>query len=195
MKTKVVISLFLFLFAFTGCDVAKQMTSAYNMTQCKYDYNSISGLSIAGVDLSKGLQPLQLLQLTPLLTGQATSVPLNFTLNLDVNNPNTTSAMLHGLQYILSVDGVHFTSGTVNQALNIASGETQKLPLTLGFDIASLLSGESKSAVENIVKNFIGVGSESTKVTFQIKPTFMVGNVPIQSPVYIPVNFTFGGKK
>jgi hypothetical protein len=57
------------------------------------------------------------------------------------------------------------------------------------------MKSHSKSAVENIVKNFIGIGSEPSKVTVQLKPSFRVGEQLFSSPLYIPVSFSFGGKK
>ena len=178
-----------------GCDVVKQMGGAYNMTQCNYSYRSLSNLNIAGMDVSKGVSLSWLPSITSVLSGTAKSVPLKFTLNLDVQNPNQTAAMLHGLQYILSIDNVDFTNGTVDRSINIPGGGTQPMPLDIGFDMAELLRGESKDAVINIVRNFIGIGDKASNVTFRIKPTFMIGTVPVTSPSYIPVTFTFGGKK
>lgn len=195
MKTKIFILLFIPLLLLSGCDAAKQIGGAYNLTQCKFDYNSITNLNLAGLDLSRGVSALQLLQLTPLLTGQAKSIPLSFKLNLDVTNPNQSAAMLHGLQYILSIDNVEFTTGTLNQALNIPGGDKQVLPLTIGLDLATLLTGDTKDAVVNIVKNFIGVNDQKSEVSLQLRPTVMIANTPIQSPAYIPVRFSFGGKK
>lgn len=195
MKVKHYLLFLAVLFSLAGCDVAKQVSGAYNMTQCKYDFNSISGLNVAGIDLSRGIQPMQILQLTPLLTGQANSIPVNLTLNLDVNNPNPSEAFLNGLQYILSIDNVQFTTGSINEKLNIPAGQKQVLPLAIGMDIATLLKGDTKSAVENIVKNLVGMNDQKSEVTLQIRPTFMVGNQPVVSPVYIPVTFAIGGKK
>ena len=101
--------------------------------------------------------------------------------------------MLHGLQYIVSIDDIKFTSGTLNKSLNIPSGETQTLPLTIGIDLATLMKNNSKEAITDIAKNFIGIGSKKSNVTVQVKPTFLIGNAPITSPTYIPVNFSFGG--
>lgn len=194
MKIRNFLFLLTVILSFAGCDVAKQVGGAYNLTQCKYDFKSISGLQLAGMDLSRGVSAMQLLQITPILTGQASSIPLNFTVNLDVTNPNQTAAMLHGMQYILSIDNVQFTSGSVNQSLNIASGQSQVLPLSIGLDLATLLTGETKDAVTNIVKNFIGINNQKSQVSLQIRPTFLIGNQTISSPVYIPVQFSFGGK-
>jgi LEA14-like dessication related protein len=101
--------------------------------------------------------------------------------------------MLNGLQYIISIDDIQFTTGSVNQALNIGAGQSQILPLSIGVDLATLMKSNSKDAVVDIAKNFIGIGNKKSNVSVQLKPTFMVGNVPITSPVYIPVSFSFGG--
>lgn len=177
-----------------SCDsVQKSLTSSYNMINCNYSYKSISGLSISGMNLSNGLSVTSIPKITSILTGTASSIPLNFTLNLDVNNPNQSSAMLNGLQYIISIDDIQFTTGSINQALNIDAGQTQTLPLTIGLDLATLMKSNSKDAVVDIAKNFIGIGSKKSNVTVQLKPTFMIGSVPITSPAYIPVSFSFGG--
>ncbi|MDH6306235.1 LEA14-like dessication related protein [Parabacteroides sp. PF5-5] len=194
MKLKVFLFFFAIFFTFSGCDVAKQLGSAYNFTQCKFNYNSLTNLTLSGTNLSKGLSAANILQLTSLLTGNASSIPLNFTLNLDVTNPNQSAAALSGLQYILNIDDVEFTTGTINQSFNVAANSTQVMPLTIGFDLATLLTGSSKNAVLNIAKNFLGLGNEKSNITFQVKPSFNIGGYPLTSPVYIPVSFSFGGK-
>lgn len=192
---KKVLSILLLTVTMVACDASKSLSGAYNMINCNYDYRSISGLTISGMNLSNGISLTQIPKVTSILTGSATSIPLDFTLNLDVNNPNQSAALFNGMSYILSIDGVQFTTGMVNQTMNIAAGQTQNLPLTIGVDLATLMKNESKDAVTNIAKNFLGIGSKKSEVNLQIKPTFMIGNVPVQSPVYIPVKFSFGGGK
>jgi LEA14-like dessication related protein len=183
------------MFILTGCDVLKQEAAGlYNMTQCKYEYNSISNLSISGMNLSNGISMLNMPKILALFSGQTSSIPLNFTLNLGVSNPNTSAALMHGLQYIVSIDGIRFTTGSVQQELNVPAGGKQTLPLNIGFDLASMMKGDSKNAVTNIVKNFVGIGSEKSKVSVQIKPTFLIGGQRIAAPMYIPIDFSFGGK-
>lgn len=190
-----VISILLLSVMMVACDASKSsLGSAYNMINCKYSYKSISGLSISGMNLSNGLSLTNIPQITSILSGNASSIPLNFTLNMDVNNPNQSEAAFHGMSYILNIDGVQFTTGNVTQTMNIGAGQTQTLPLTIGVDLAQLMKTESKDAVTNIAKNFLGIGSQKSEVNLQIKPTFMIGSVPVQSPIYIPVSFSFGGK-
>lgn len=187
------------LVAFSGCDVAKQLggqvEGAYNMVQCKYDYSSVSNLSIGGIDLSKGLSLTAIPTITSLLSGTASSLPLSFNVNMNVSNPNASTALMNGLEYVISIDNVQFTTGAVNQSLSIPSGGSSVLPLTIGVDLITLMKSDSRDAVVNIVKNFIGMGNQKSNVSLQIKPTFMIGNYPVTSPVYIPINFAFGGKQ
>jgi LEA14-like dessication related protein len=195
MKVKLVVLAVTMFSVLSGCNVAKDLGGAYNMVQCKYDFNSVSNFRLAGMDLSKGISAVNILQLTSLLTGNMSSIPVNFTLNLDVSNQNQSAALLHGLQYILSIDNIEFTTCMLNQSMNIPGGSKQVLPVALGFDIATLLKGESKDTVVNIIKNITGAGNKQSNINLQIKPTFMIGGYPVVSPVYIPVNFALGGKK
>ena len=170
-----------------GCDVMRQMGSAYAMTQCTYAFHSISKYSIMDIDLSKQLSPFDLLKITPLLTGAAKSVPMKFTMNIDITNPNGLEAGLQGMEYILSIDGVQFTTGEVNDRISVPAFSTDTMPLTLGFDLATLLSSSSKDAVVNIVKNLAGIGNAQSKVKLEIKPSFKIGNQVMTSPMYIPL--------
>src|SRR5699024_1938440 len=152
-------------------------------------------VTISGVNVSNGngLSMTTVAKLTSILTGKATSIPVNFTLNLDVNNPNRSDAFLNGLQYIISVDNIQLTTGTLDQALRVASGETRSLPLTIGLDSAPLMTNSTKDSLLNVAKNLAGMGTKQSNITIQLKPSFLVGNTSIASPVYIPVNFSIGG--
>lgn len=69
------------LLAFTACDVVKQAEGLYNMTQCEYEYDSVTDLSLAGVNLSGELTPLQIARLLGVLGGGASELPMGFDLN------------------------------------------------------------------------------------------------------------------
>lgn len=187
--------LLVLILAFSGCgSLENSLRSSYNMVKCEYSYNSISRLSVAGMNLSEGLNPMSILKLTSLFSGNLSSLPMDFTVNLNVKNPNQSAAALNGMQYIVNIDGVEFTNGRINQSLNISPGQTQMLPITIGVDLVNLMQGGSKDAIVNIAKNFLGMGSEKSNVSIQLKPSFMIGNQVVSSPIYIPVNFAFGGK-
>lgn len=179
----------------SGCEAAKVLQSTYNMKNCNYKYDSISNLKISDIDLSKGLSVVNTAKALSILNGSASSIPLDFTLNIEVHNPNTSHAAFQALQYIIRIDDIEFTTGNIAQAFSVASGETKQLPIHIGIDLATLASNHSKTTIGNIVKNFIGIGDEKSNVALLLKPTYHVGGSTITSPVYIPVGFTFGGRK
>ena len=182
-----------FLLMLSGCDITKNLQSAYNMKNCEYRYKSISNLTVSGMNISNGISVLQVPQILAILNGAANSIPLDFTLNLDVHNPNTSQAAFQALQYIIHIDDVEFTNGVLSQPFRVDVGKTEQLPIHIGVDIATLISRNSQSAILNIVKNFIGIGSEKSNVTVQLKPTFNIGGSQVTSPVFVPVSFSFGG--
>lgn len=195
---KRIITLLLLTTTLLSCDVSKELSSiygAYNMVNCQYSYKSVSGMTISGMNLSNGLSVTNIPKITSILSGSATSIPLNFTLNMNVKNPNQSAAALQGLKYIISIDGIQFTNGSVNKSLSIQPGQEAVLPLTIGVDLATLMKDNSKDAVVDIAKNFIGIGGKQSHVTVELKPSFLVGTSTVTSPVYIPVSFSFGGSK
>lgn len=180
--------------SFTACDALKQVGGAYNFTKCRYDYKSITNPSLAGINFSGGISPSDGRRLVALLTNPTESLPLAFTLNLDVTNPTTSDAFMHGLSYILDIDGVEFTRGKIDNSLEVGAGQKSVMPLSIGVDVMRLLGGGSKDAAVNMVKNLAGIGDKKSEVSVRVKPTFMVAGRAVESPVEIPVNFSFGGK-
>ncbi|MCL2650239.1 MAG: hypothetical protein FWD60_04325 [Candidatus Azobacteroides sp.] len=176
-----------------SCDVAQSLVGAYSLTQCKYDFNSISNLSLGGINLSSNNLVNSALALTTLFT--KSTLPLDFTLNLDVKNPGTQVALLNGLQYVLQIDGIEMSSGALDSKLQVASGATGVLPLNLNFDLKKAMSGQSADAIKNLALNFVGMGSQATNVTFKLKPSMTIGGQLVSSPSFIPVSFSYGGKK
>lgn len=196
---KKIICLFSIVLVLFSCDVAKQAAgSAYSLTQCEYQYSSISGLNLAGVNLQNvnSLSSLNPLSAAGLLSAFSSggSLPLQFTLNLNVKNPGTYAAALSGLQYILEIDGIQMTEGAVNNQFSVPAGGNSILPVMMSFDLRKAMSGQSADAVKNLAYNFAGLGSSASKVTLKLRPSMMIGGQSIISPVYIPVSFSYGGK-
>jgi hypothetical protein len=180
---------------FASCDVAQQIMGTYNMTQCKYEYKSISGLTLAGINLQdvnhiSSLNPLSAASLLGVFMSPEGNLPLSFTLNLDVSNPGLQPALLNGLAYILEIDGIEMTQGNLNHRIQVASGGKSVLPIQMSFDLKKVLSGKSMESIKNLAFNFAGIGSETSSVTIRLRPSFIIGTQTINAPSYIPVSFT-----
>lgn len=193
---KRILSLLLTAVLFFSCDVAQQVAGGLAMTQCKYEYKSISGLSLAGVNVQNisSLSSLSSLgSAAGLLSALSTTsgkLPLQFTLNLNVSNPNTQTAILNGLGYILEIDGVQMTTGYLNEKIQVASNQTTVLPVTMAFDLKEAMSGKSLDAIKTLAYNIMGIGNSSSNVTFKLQPSLTIGGQQLKSPSYIPVSFT-----
>ena len=196
---KKVIALAGLVLFFFSCDVAKQLAGAYALSQCKYIFKSITGLSLGGIDLQNvnsisSLNPLAAANLLAAFSTSGGSLPLNFTLNLDVSNPGVQTAILNSAGYILEIDGMEMTQGSVNKQLQINSGQQMTLPISLGFDLKKVMSGQSLDAIKNLAFNFAGIGSGASNVTLKLKPSLTVGGNVVNSPDYIPISFTLNKK-
>ena len=191
--TSLLLSVMLML---SGCTMLQTgLSNAYNLANCDYKYNSVSNITVSDINVSKGLSPLMIPKVLQILSGSASSIPIDFTLNLDVKNPNTGTAAFQALSYIVSIDDIQFTTGNFRQPFSVGAGETKMLPVTIGFDIAELMKSNSGTAVLNIAKNILGLSDTSSKVSVQLKPSFKVGDQTFTSPVYVPLSFNIGGKK
>ena len=182
------------IIAFCGCS-AGDILKTYNMKKCEYTYKSITNLSISGINVSSGISATDGIKIALLLNSPPKAIPLNFLLTLDVKNSNTSEAAFHGMAYKVKIDGMEFTEGSVDEPFSVAPGETKPLSLKIGTDIAQLIEKNSKEAVVNMVKNFIGLGNDKTTVHVELRPKFLAGTKTVTSPVAFPVEFTFGGKK
>lgn len=182
---------------FTACDVLNQVSSAYNLSQCKYDYKSINNIRLAGLNLGSGssFSVSNLASIATILAGgKLQTIPLSMTLNLDVKNPNNAIAALNGLTYAIEVEDMEFTTGKLNVPLSINPGETEVLSLNIGMDLKSLMNRYSQERVAGEMSSFLGISGNPTNITVKLWPTLMIGNTPLKSPTYIPVRFSFGGK-
>ena len=195
-KAIIILSTILFMYS---CDVVQQIGGAYNLLQCKYDYNSIDNIQIAGINLGKGksVSVLQIASLTTILSGGTLqNIPLSMVINLDVANPNEkAAAFLNGMDYEIELNDMELSSGKLDTPVRIEPGGSQVVPLSIGVDLKNLMNRYSKEKVSGEMSRFIGITPGETKVTVKLWPKVLIGNTPIKSPAHIPVTFLVGKKK
>ena len=182
-----------FIITLCGCKT-DELLKTYNMKKCEYSFKSITNVTISGINVSNGISVTNTAKIALLLSDLNQAIPLNFLLTLDVKNPTDSEAAFRGIMYKITIDGINFSEGAVNEPFNVAAGETKPLPIKIGTDISELIKKNSKDAVINMVKNFIGLGKDKTKVHVELKPKFLVGGKVVTSPAAFPIDFTFGGK-
>ena len=140
---KRIIALFALVSIFMSCDVINQVTGLATLTQCEYKYNTINDIQLAGVNLGKGssLSLANFAAISSILSGGSMDViPLSMTLMLDVENPNTATALLSALDYDIHINDMQLTTGQVNSPLRIEGGGNAVLPITIGVNRKNLMN-------------------------------------------------------
>lgn len=182
------------------CAAAAVMTScsllqAVALKDCTYAYKEVTDVSFLGYKGKDILSFSGAAAVTKALLGKTETAPLNFTVHIGVTNPNRTTAALERLHYKVALDSVEIANGQTESSLVVISGHTADLPLKLSVDMKNALQGEKRQILVKALKNFIGMTSEPTNVTVQLKPIFRMGSGVVASPAYIPVKFSYPEKK
>jgi hypothetical protein len=187
----------IFVFPYQGCDVAQQTQHAANLTKCDFRVLSVENINLAGLNIQNknSIKNLNLTDATRIMAAMgASTIPLSLQVNFEGRNPNTAAAGLNKLEWILFIDDIQMTSGLVDQAFTIPPNNgTAVIPIQVGIDLKQALKGKSLDAIINFGFNLGGVGNKPTRIKAKLKPTIMIGNVPLTYPGYISVNTEFSG--
>lgn len=195
MKIKVLTLIWLFsMFLIQGDIQAGNNKQAPTSVACTYIVRSISKPVLAGINLSRGINFSVISEVGGILAGNTSTVPLDFTMNLNIENKNQFKIALVEMEYILRVDNIELTRGTIKKKVSIGAGKTKAAPIPINVDLAKLIRSNSGNALQNMVKNFMRTGVRPSKVMLQIKPSYRVGKETLTSQRYIPLSFSFGGQ-
>lgn len=168
-----------------------------NVLKCDFRMKTLTNTKLAGISIQnlKSFSDLNFLNAGSLTKAYLSgNVPLNFQLNIEGKNPNSTVAKIAKFDWILLIDNVQMVSGTNQQEYQIpANGGTQLIPLNISVNLLEVINNESKSALLNFAFNLADAGNKPTRVDLKIKPTIYVGSIPITYPGYIDLGTEFGG--
>ena len=181
----------------TSCNIVNQVAGMRALSQCNYSFHSISGVSLGGLNLgnASSLSLANIASVATLLAGGGQQpIPFGMTVNLNVENPNPVTAFLNGMGFDILLNDMQLTTGYVSTPMQIGAGETQVMPISMAIDIRELIGRYSQQQVASDMSAFLGITNNAANVTIRLRPTLMVGNTSIPSPVAIPVSFSFGGR-
>ena len=184
------------LIAIQGCDVVQQAQQAVNLTNCDFRIRSVQNITVAGVNVQnyKSVNDLNVADLAKITKASLQNTfPLSLQLNLEGRNPNTSPAGLNRIDYILLIDNIQMTTGSLAQSFTIPPNNgTTLIPLQFTVDLKQVLQGKSLDAIINFGFNLAGVGNKPTRISIKLKPTIMIGPTQLQYPGYITVGTEFG---
>ncbi|MBC8111421.1 MAG: hypothetical protein H7Y04_10210 [Verrucomicrobia bacterium] len=193
MKQSLSFLLLVFLVS-SSCQQIKQMV---NFTQCEFRTQSVENTNLAGVNVQQiqRVSDLSFLDAGKLVTAYARgTMPLSMTLNLDVKNPNASTAAMNSLEWILLIEDKELVNGVVNDRVSIApGGGTVTMPIRINADLRKIMAKNSRDENLNMAFGLVGEGNKpSKKLSIKVKPSIMIGSAVIRYPGYITVGTNFG---
>ncbi len=126
------------------------------------------------------------------MTALSGKLPLGFTVNVEVQNPNPQKATMNELYWILFIDEKEITQGKVGDRLTVPpDGGRAIMPVDVHIDLFEVLTGESADAVVNFGMNLSGSGGTPSRIKLKVKPTIYVGMKRIKYPGYFIIEEEF----
>ena len=175
-----------------SCNFLKEIST---LGKCEFRVTTLEDPEIAGVDISniRSFTDLNFVDMgiisSSFLRGD---LPLSFTLNVEVRNPNPAMAALNGLEYLAFIDDVEVARGQLDRRIEIpANGGITTIPLRLSTDLIDILNKDSRQALVNFGLNLADAGNRPTRVSIKVKPTILVGAMEINYPGYFTVKHDF----
>ncbi len=182
----------LIAFAENACHLLKEITT---LGKCEFRMTTLVDPEIAGVDVSqvRSFTDLNFTDMgiisTSILKGE---LPLSFTLNVEVRNPNPAMAALNRLEYLAFIDDLEVAQGHLDRRIEIpANGGVSTIPLRLSTDLINILKKDSRQALVNFGLNLADAGKRPTRASIKVKPTILVGALEIEYPGYFTVKHDF----
>lgn len=176
----------------------KTLMSYVNVVKCDFRMRSVADTKLAGMDIQRvrSFSDLSLFQAGSLTKAYfSKNIPLEFLLNIEGRNPNTSEATMASFDWILTIDDIQMVSGTNEQEYQIpANGGTQVIPLRISVNLFDVLNNETKDALLNFGFNLADAGNKPTRIGLKLRPTINVGGIPITYPGYIDIGTEFGAQ-
>lgn len=191
LKRTLLLTLVAGLLVWGSCATIKELT---NFAKCKFRYTNITQTQLAGVDVTKVMNYRDL-NFTDAAKVTANVVqgklPLNFTINLQVNNPHTELAALNKLDWIAFIDNKELVNGVLNKRVEIPGGQTATLPLTVSADLVQAFKGEGKDKIPTYAFGLADASGKPKRVGMKVKPTIVVAGISFAYPGWITLSQDF----
>lgn len=171
----------------TGCATLQELA---NFAKCKFRYTNVTNTQVAGINVQqiKSFDDLTLMDAAK-VTGALVQgkLPINFTMNLQVSNPNPTTAALSKMKWVAFIDDKVLTNGVLQEKVTIASQGTANLPLTIQGDLLKVFSKNDAASKAFGLTDLNGVPK---RIGLKIRPTINIGGLDWEYPGYITLSQT-----
>jgi len=174
-----------------GCATLQQIA---NLSRVDFRLGDLSGLRLAGVDLSdvRSIDDLNVLEVGRITLAVARNeLPIEFELGVEASNPvgDGGDARLTALDWTLLLEGRETISGALDREYLIPAGTSTRIPVTIGFDLIEFVDGNATDLVE-LALSLANAGGSPKKVALRAIPTI---DTPL-GPVRYPDPIVIGGE-
>lgn len=194
IRNSILLSIIIF-FVFSSCSILDQAGEIKAFTRCEFRLVDVQDIILAGIDVQEiySISDLSFTEASKLsMAAMQGELPLDFTLNLEVRNPNEQNASLSGLYWILLIDDIQITDGRVGEKVSVPpNGGVATMPVDIQVDLFEALSGESADAIINFGLNMAGNGGYPSRVKLKIKPTIHIAMTKMNYPGYFTIEEEF----
>jgi len=189
------LKIYIFIISLLAMGSCKTLMSYTNILKCDFRMASLKNPTVAGINVNniKSFSDLSFMQAGKITTAYLSgNIPLNFNLNMEAKNPNTTEARMAQFDWIVKIDEVQIASGTNESEYVIPANEgTEIIPLRISVNLLDVINKDSKDALVNFGLNLADASDKPTRVSLQIRPSVYVGNIPVTYPGYINLGTEF----
>ena len=195
MKIKNILLFSALALVVSACSTLLQMAA---LSKCEFKIDSVKNTRLAGLSIQglRGFNEVKLTDATKVVAAFASGkLPLEFTLNVAVRNPNKMDAAMTKLDWEALLDQPTILTGTVNQHLRVpANGGTAILPLNVSVNLKQLFSTLKKEQLLDLGFGLADASDKPTRVALKLKPTVDVAGRPVTYPGWFTVkrDFTAG---
>lgn len=183
----------------SSCGINKQTQQIKALEKCTYRITSAEQITLGGADVKRMInnQDINLASLPGLALGLLRKdVPLRARLNLEVKNPTGNDASINEFEYKILINRQELATGFVNQALNVAAGQTSTVPVDMEINVYPFVSNSKvMGEITDFLKSGKNGGPEKKGIlTLKIKPSIKVGNTLVKYPGFITVDKEISSK-
>ncbi len=194
MKTLKSISIvFFMLFTITSCEVLDQMSQMQQLALCEFNVTGVDKVHIAGIQMDENtrksdLGAAQIMQLTAAIFSR--ELPVDFDLQLNIDNPNDKPAAMNRMDYELFIDNKQILTGQMNQAVSVLPRSNSNVSMPIAIDLFKVLNNETQDALVNLAFKLTGDQSNPADILLKVKPYIQVGGKTLAYPGFLDLKYT-----
>ncbi|MEM7037441.1 MAG: hypothetical protein AAF570_10710, partial [Bacteroidota bacterium] len=161
---------------FTSCKTLRELKA---LSKCAFRIESVTNTRLVGIDIQSltSFSKLGVADAAKATAGFISGrLPLDFTLNLQVKNPNKQKAALNKFDWIALIDNGEILNGTVNRRMEVEPGGTGTLPLNISVNLKEVVNKLTKRQMLDYPFGLSDGQKKPTRVALKLKPTIMVGS-------------------